>query len=83
MELIRAVNGRGVFSNANHLQSLLEEICDRQKDREVANKTKLQGLVQDLKGTKRRLIIRTESIGAWMSVRSTTVSGTVLSATEF
>ena len=75
-ELIRAVTGEG-----HHLRTLGEEILDRKKDWEAANKTKLKGLVHDIKGTGRRLILRAKIIGAWLSVRGTTVSGRVLSAT--
>ena len=49
----------------------------------IANETKLKGLVRDLKGTHRHLILRSKSTGAWLSVRGTTVSGTILSDTEF
>ena len=83
MELIRAVTGGGAFSNADHLRTIGEERRDGQKDWEVANKNKLKGLVQYLKGTNRRLILRAKITGAWLSVRSNTVSGTVFSATEF
>ena len=73
----------GFFSNANHLYMIGEERHYRQKDQEVANKTKLKGLVQDLKGTDRHLILWAKNTGAWLSVRCTIVSGTVFSATEF
>ena len=56
---------------------------DRQKYREVANETKLKGLVQNLKGTDRRLIIWAKITGAWLIVHITTVSVTLLSAIEF
>ena len=82
-ELIRAVTGGGEFSNANYLRTLGEERSDGKKYWEVANKTKLKGLVQDLKGTDRRLILQGKRTGACLSVRGTTVSGTLLSATEF
>ena len=45
--------------------------------------TKLNGLVRDLKGTNRWLILQAKNTGASMSVCSTTVSGNVLSAMEF
>ena len=83
VELIRAVTGGGAFYNTNHLRALGEEICDRQKYRGVENETKIKGLVQDLKVTDRRLILRSNLTGAWMSVYSTTVSGAVFPATEF
>ena len=82
-ELVRAVTGRGEFSNANHLRTLSEERRDKKKSRGVAYESRLKGLVRNLKVTDKPLILRTKSTGAWMSVRGTTVSGTVLSATEF
>ena len=83
MELIRSVKGGGSFSNSDNLWKLGEERCDIQKYREVTNETKLNGLVQDLKGANRHLIIRAKITGACLSVRGTTVSGTVLFAMEF
>ena len=71
------------LSNAEHLRTLREEMRDGQKDREVANETKLKGLIRDLKGTENRLIIQAKSTYTWLSARGTTVSGTLLSATEF
>ena len=63
-ELIRAVTGGGAFSDADHLRTLSEERRDGKKDREVANKNKLKGLVQYLKGTNRRLILWAKITGA-------------------
>ena len=57
MELIRDVKGGEAFSDADILRMLGEERCDGKKEQEVANKTKLKVLVQDLKSTGRRLII--------------------------
>ena len=57
VELVRAVTGGGALSNANHLRTFGEERRDRQKYREVVNKTKLNGLFRYLKGTYRRLIL--------------------------
>ena len=79
-ELISAMTGGGAFSNADQLRTLGEERRDGKKDREVAKETKLKGLVQDLRVTNRRLILRSKITGAFMSVRGTTVSGTLLSA---
>ena len=42
-----------------------------------------KGLVSDLQGTDKRLLTYSKRKGGWMSVCSNTVSGTVLSATEF
>ena len=80
-ELVWAVAGGGGLSNADHLWNLCEEKRDGKKDRDAAHESKLKGLVSDLKGTDKRLLIRAKSTGAWLSVHGTTVSGTVLSAT--
>ena len=56
MELVRAVTGG--FSNADHLWTLSEERRDGKKDQYTAYKTKLKGLVCNLKGTDKRLILR-------------------------
>ena len=77
------MTGAGAFSNANHLRTLGEERRDGNKYQDAVFETKLKGLFRDLKGTNKRLILRAKSTGAWLSVRGTTVSGTVLSATKF
>ena len=82
-ELIWAGMGGGTFSNADHLWRLGEERRDGKKDWEVANKTKLKGLVQYLKGNNMRLLLQEKSTIDWMSVCGTTVSGTVLSSMKF
>ena len=41
------------------------------------------GTTENLKGTYKHLLLHSKSTGAWLSVHSTTVSVTVLSATEF
>ena len=82
-DLIRSVTGGGAFSNVDHLQTLSEKRRDRKKYRDVACKSILKGLVSNLKGTNKRLLLPAKSTCAWMIVCGTTVSGTVLSATEF
>ena len=77
------MTGGGVFSNADHLCTLSEEQRDGNKDREVAHKSRIKGLVRNIKGADKRLLIRAKRTGAWMNVRGTIVSGTLLSATEF
>ena len=67
----------GAFSNDKHLRTLSEERRDGKKDWDAAYKTKLKGLVRDLKGTYKRLLLHTKSTGAWPIVRSTTVSESV------
>ena len=44
-ELISDVTGGGAFTNSNNLRMLREERREGQKDQEVANETKLKGLV--------------------------------------
>ena len=61
--------------------TLSEERREGKKDRDVLYKYRLKGLVSNIKGTDKRLIIHAKITGAWMSVRGTTVSGTLLSAT--
>ena len=58
MELVWAVMGGGAFSNTDHLQTLSEERHDGKKDQDTAYKTKLKGLVRDLKGSDKRLILQ-------------------------
>ena len=82
-ELVRAVMGGGTFSNADLLWTLSEERHDGKKYRDVLYKSKLKGLVRNIKGTDKFLLLRTNITGAWPSVRGTSVSGTVVSATEF
>ena len=82
-ELFWDVTGGGEFYNADHLRTLSEERLDGKKDQDDAYKSKLKGLVRDLKGTDRRLLLSAKSTGSWLSIRGTAVSGTVLSAMEF
>ena len=83
VELVRDFTGGGGFSNADHLGILSEERCDEKKSRDVAYASRLKGLVSNLKGTEKRLIPRSRSTCSCLSVRGTTVSGTVPCATEF
>ena len=59
--MVLALTGGGEFSNADHICTLSEERSDRNKDRDAAYKTKLNGLVSDLKVTDKRLILRAKS----------------------
>ena len=77
------MTGGGELSNADQLWTISEEKRDEKEARDVAYKSILKGLASNIKGTKKRLIIHDKSTGSWMSVRSTTVSGTVLSDPEF
>ena len=81
--MVRFVTTGGELSNADPLQTLSEERRDRKKTRDVAYKSRLKGLSSNIKGNKNSLILRAKITGAWLSIRGTTVSGTVISATEF
>ena len=54
---------------------------DRKESQDVAYESRLKGLVSNLKGTDKRLLLCAKITGAWLSICGTTVSGTVLSAT--
>ena len=82
-ELVRSVTGGGELSNADHLRTLSEERRDGKKDRDVAYESRLKGLVSDIKGTNKRLLLCAKSTGYCLIVRSTAVSGKVMSATYF
>ena len=75
--------GGGSFSNSDHLRTLSEEQHNGKEERYIVYKSRLKGLVSYLKGTDKRLLLRSKHTCAWLSVRGTTVSGTVISATEF
>ena len=77
----KTVTGGGKFSNSDHLWTLIEEWRDRKKSRDVAYESRIKGLVINLQVNDKHLLLRAKSTGASMSVRGTTVSGTVLSAT--
>ena len=81
IELIQAVAGGGEFSNADHLRTLSEDQRERKESQDVAYKYRLKGLVRYIKDNDKSLLLRAKSTGAWMSIRGTTVSVTVLSAT--
>ena len=83
VKLVQAVTGGGGFSNSYHLWTLSEEWCDGKKSQDVNYQSRLKGLVINIQGTDKRLILHAKITGAWMSVCGTTVSGTVLYATEF
>ena len=79
--MVRAGTGGGELSNADHLTILSKDKRDGKKARDVAYKSILKGLVISLQGTNKYLLLRARSTGAWLSVRGTAVSGTVLSST--
>ena len=47
------------------------------------NGAKLKGLVGNIIGTNRRLILRAKNTGDWLNIHGTAVTGTVLSAMGF
>ena len=63
-QMVLAVTGGGVFSNTNNLWTLSEERRDGKKDQDAAQESKLKGLVKDLKGNDKRLLIHAKSTGA-------------------
>ena len=75
--------GGGEFSNAYHFRTLSREQPDGKKYLDVAHESRLKGLLSGIKGSDNRLLVRAKITGAWMSVRGTTVSGTVISSTKF
>ena len=75
--------GEGEFSTAYHMLDLRQERRDIQQIWDVANNAKLKGLVDDLEANDRRLILLTKNTGSWLIVRGTTVTGTLLAATDF
>ena len=81
--LVRSMTGGGAFSNVDQLLDLWEERFDGQKNHDDVNNTTLNGLVVDLLGTDRCIILQANNMGAWMSIHDTTVSGTVLLDTKF
>ena len=72
--------GEGEFSTAYHMLDLREERRDIQQ---IWDDAKLKGLVDDLEANDRRLILLTKNTGSWLIVRGTTVTGTLLAATDF
>ena len=77
------MTGEGAFFNADRLLVLREERRDGQKNRDDVNGDKLKDLVSGLDSVDRRLILHAKNTGAWLNVQGTTVTGTVLGATDF
>ena len=65
------------------MSEILQTSKNLNKYQDAAYESKLKGLVSNLKGTAKPLLLSAKITGAWLSVRGTKVSGTVLSATEF
>ena len=53
------------------------------KIRDYANNIKLKEIVENLKASERRFILRAKNTGSWMNIPVTTVTGIVLAAKEF
>ena len=49
----------------------------------ISDDTKLQEIVRDQGASEKRLFLRAKHTGAWLSVWGTTITGTVLAATDF
>ena len=75
--------GQSELSDANHLQSIREYRSNRQKKWYDANDTKLGGLVENLKSSDRRSTLYAKKTDSWMTLKGTTVTSTVLAATDF
>ena len=82
-ELIGAITREREFSTANNLLDIREERSDGQKVQDDSNGAKLKGLAKDIKAIDNCLIIRAKNTVSWPTVRGTTVTGTVLAATDF
>ena len=65
------------------MRAVKEERRDWEKDRDVANDTKLWGIASDQSVFEKRLFLRAKHTGFWMSIWGITVTGTVIAATEF
>ena len=81
-ELISAVMDEQAFSTADHIQAVKGEKRDGKKYQYVANYVKLWGIVSNKGAFNKRLFLHFKHTGAWMSVQSTTLMGTVLAATK-
>ena len=82
-ELIGAVTGKREFSTADHLQAVKEERQGGKINWDGANAAKLREIIHDQVDFKKSLFLRVKHMGSWMSVWVTTVTGTLLAATEF
>ena len=82
-KLIGYVTGERSFSTDGHLMVFREERHDGPKIRDGSKGAKLKGLVDDLEAPERRLILCANNTGLWLTVQDTTVTSTVLAATEF
>ena len=77
VEIIGVVTGGGALSNADHLLIFSKERRDGQEKLDDANDATLKGLVGDLIGTNRRVILRAKNTGAWLNICGTPLTGTL------
>ena len=75
--------GESEYSAADCLLALREESRDGQKIQDDDNDAKLKVLVEYIKAPDRRLVLSTKNTGSCLTVRGSTVTDTVLGATEF
>ena len=83
IELIRDVKRERKFSTSDHLQAVKEERSDVIKTKDDFNKAELEVIFDTLNAFYCRIFLRAKQTGSWMTVRSTTVTSTVISAMEF
>ena len=82
-DLIGSVTGERELSNADHLWVVKEERRDGKKYWYDGNDAKLRVTVNDQVDFEKRIFLQAKHTGSWLSVRGTTVTGTVLADTEF
>ena len=63
--------GRSKFSDADRLQELREERCDRRDQKSDVNNNKIKELDVDLNGTNPHITIRAKNTDAWMNLWGT------------
>ena len=82
-KLIGAVMDERDFSTADHLWAVKQERWDRKKYQDDENDVKLGVIANDKGDFEKPLFLCNKHTGFWMSVRGTTVTGTVLPAAIF
>ena len=81
-KLMSAVTGEREFSTDEHMQAVKAEQLEDKKYQDIANDVKLRGIIRYQGAFKKLLFLRYKQMGAWMGARGTTVTGTILAATE-
>ena len=82
-ELIRGVTRECEFPTADHLQRVKKEMSEGKKAWDDVNDAKLEGIIKDPPTLDRRLFLSAKQTGSWLTVRGTTVIGTIMPAMEF